>query len=238
MKRIVVLILITVCLLLASCQKSPELISPELSDIELGSTEYDRVGEGRITLRVPALIPLNKAFEQAEMVVKVQITDLYGAYNYKSSDSLGVTVFSAMVVDTYNDCDTNAGEMILIKQFGTSGATVMGCPLYKIGDIFLVCLEKEDVTIYEDNYPEETYRIINELHGVLQEITVDGQKYLINRAHTGFCDEITGSKVDESDRDLVIQALYDYDAVLKTNNYCLFEIYDSEVVIDYLEGLK
>ena len=172
------------------------------------------------------------------MVVKVQITDIYGTYNYKSSDSFGVTLFSATILEAHNDCNKQAGDEILIKQFGTPNETVMEFPLFKIGDVFLVCLEREDATIYEDSYPETTYRIINDSYGILQEITVDGEDYIINRSYAGYCDKIANSKVNDSVRLKVLEALFDYDAVLITEACNPFEVYKEDVVIDYLEKLK
>ena len=231
MKRVLCVIMLISSLLLVSCGNGV--------DFGVCDDEYDRVGKNTIEAMVTALVEPQEAYETADLIAMVRIDKFDNAY-FNSYSILGETVFSATIIETYEDRRTVKSKEIFIAQVGTPEGTMKGIPLYKTGDTFIMFLKVNlyNGVPYGDSYGDNVYSDINELHGVLQVISVNNERYVVNRMLGGFCKDIKASAVSENVRGGVISALYEYDSVLNKHAYAPSEVYKLSTFSAFLEGLK
>ena len=223
MKRVIVF---CICLLLLTtgCQREEAVNKPYTMD-------YERINKYDISKASPAPLSFfGEAADSAELVAHVKIKGWATDYDSDNLDE-EYSILVAEVIDTFDTKSKLEKTTIYILQTTSSKVMRSGYPLFKPGDELLLCLETEPTD------SEPVYYISNGQWGVLQIFMSENDTYVINRAYEEFLQELAGEEVTNETREAVLEALYEYDPVLKAYARPFFEIYRYEVLVEYLEGI-
>lgn len=228
MKRIIVLFLISVTVFsnLSGCaSKAQWTDKTSLSDEE-------RVSRLKRNDRA-STISFEEIFESADLVVTVKIKEFRGYYVEKWFTPS--SVFEAEIVEIHRNNVGYTAENLYLLQYGTPEQTVVGYPLFKIGDVFLLGLTRSDKNRYSSRDYDCTFDIVNTLYGLVQIFEYEGVSYAMNRAIPGIFSE-GATKVTEETFETLRSAFYEYDPLLESG--LLLEAYRYGDVLRYMEELK
>ncbi len=196
---------------------------------------YNRVGtEGNIVDLYYPDGPMNwdQIFENSDIVaiVEVQSTE---AIHYLENDT-GSTIFRGSIQKIYKNDINYQGETLLFSQFGTPRVTIVGFPLYKVGDVFLLGFK-----VSEESYglSETVFNTLENERAVFQLFEYEDVEYVLCRyAHEYFPETITACDATLAEK--VWGALHESDPLVfgggRLNNY----VYLLDDVNQYMEELK